>query len=137
MFNTPWGKYRVIHFPWGLTCAQDIFQQMMDQILEHCEGAIGIADDVHGKDDAEHDWNLHRFMNITHEHGLVFIESLMMLLSMEKMMMNITGTYTGSCAMPVSMDLPSVETNVKSRRNQSNSLAPSKMLMELIQTLKR
>ena len=34
MFNIPWGRYRFIHLPWGLTCAQDIFQQMMDQILE-------------------------------------------------------------------------------------------------------
>ena len=45
---------------------------MMDQILEHCEGAIGIADDVYGKDDEEHNWNLHRFMHIVHEHGPVF-----------------------------------------------------------------
>ena len=26
----------------------------------------------HGKDDEEHDWNLHRFMCVAHEHGLVF-----------------------------------------------------------------
>ena len=46
----------------------------MDQILEHCEGAIGITDDIiiHGKDDEEHDPNLHRFMCVAHEHGLVF-----------------------------------------------------------------
>ena len=31
-FNTPWGRYRFICLPWGLSCAQDIFQQMMDQI---------------------------------------------------------------------------------------------------------
>ena len=73
-FNTPWGRYRFVHLPWGLTCAQDIFQWMMDQILERCEGAIGITDDVviHGKDDEDHDQNLHRFMRIAHEHGLVF-----------------------------------------------------------------
>ena len=53
MFNTPWGRYRFVCLP----CAQDIFQQMMDQILECCEGAIGIADDVviHRKDNEEHD----------------------------------------------------------------------------------
>ena len=45
-FNTLWGHYRFVHLPWGLACAQDIFQGMMDQILEHCEGVIGIADDV-------------------------------------------------------------------------------------------
>ena len=69
MFNAPWGRYRFVHLPCGLTCAQDIFQWMMDQILECCEGAIGIADDViiHGKDDEEH-----RFMQVTCKHGLVF-----------------------------------------------------------------
>ena len=58
----------------GLTCAQDIFQEMMDQILECCEGDIGITDDViiHGKDDEVHSQNLHGFMCLAHEHGLVF-----------------------------------------------------------------
>ena len=32
-FNTLWGCYRFVHLPWGLVCTQDIFQQMMDQIL--------------------------------------------------------------------------------------------------------
>ena len=74
MFNTPWGHYRFVCLPWGLTCAQDIFQQMMDQILECCEGVIGIADDVvvHGRDDKEHDQCLHTLMQVTREHGLVF-----------------------------------------------------------------
>ena len=46
----------------------------MDQILERCEGAIGIADDVviHGKDDEEHNQNVPRFMRVAREHGLVF-----------------------------------------------------------------
>ena len=73
-FNTPWGRYRFVHLPWGLTRVQNIFQQMMDQILECCEGTIGIADDIviHGKDDEEHYQNLHRFMHVALEHGLVF-----------------------------------------------------------------
>ena len=47
---------------------------MLDQILEHCEGIIGIADDViiHGKDYEDHDRNLHNFMHAACEHGLVF-----------------------------------------------------------------
>ena len=47
---------------------------MMDQILQCCEGVIGIADDViiHGKDDEDHDRNLHNFMHTAYEHGLVF-----------------------------------------------------------------
>ena len=72
--NTPWRRYRFIHLLWGLTCAQDIFQWMMDQILECCEGAIKITNDVviHRKDNEEHNMNLHRFMHVAHEHGLVF-----------------------------------------------------------------
>ena len=47
---------------------------MMDQILEWCEGVIGIADDVviYGDDDEDHNWNLHNFMCRAQEHGLVF-----------------------------------------------------------------
>ena len=73
-FNTPWGRYRFVRLPFGLACSQDIFQQMMDQLLTRCEGVIGIADDivVHGKDDAEHDRRLHKLMRVAREHGLVF-----------------------------------------------------------------
>ena len=73
-FNTPWGWYRFVHLPFGLAYSQDIFQWMMDQILECCEGVIGITDNVvvHGKDDAEHDRHLHNLMQVACEHGLIF-----------------------------------------------------------------
>ena len=73
-FNTPWGRFRFVCLLWGLACAQDIFQCMMDQILTHCDGVIDIIDNVvmHGKDDKEHDKCLHKFMRITCEHGLIF-----------------------------------------------------------------
>ena len=73
-FNTPWGRYRFVCLPWGLSCAQDIFQRMMDQILEKCKGVIGIANDVviYGDDDEDHNWNLHNFMCRAREHGIVF-----------------------------------------------------------------
>ena len=73
-FNTLWGRFRFVCLPWSLACAQDIFQQMMDRILAHCDGVIGIADDVvvHGKDDKEHGKHFHKFMRVTCEHGLVF-----------------------------------------------------------------
>ena len=49
-FNSPFGIYRFLQLPFGLICSQDIFQKKMDQILEECQGCIGIADDitVHG-----------------------------------------------------------------------------------------
>ena len=70
-FNTPWGRFRFVCLPWGLACT---FQWMMDQIITHCNGVIGIADDVvfHGKDDNEHDKHLHKFMRVAHEHRSVF-----------------------------------------------------------------
>ena len=46
---------------------------MMDQILDCCIGVFGIEDDIiiHGKDNAERDRKLHKFMKVTREHGLV------------------------------------------------------------------
>ena len=47
----------------------------MDQILEECEGFIGIADDitVHGHTEAEHDAQLLKLMEVAQKYGLVFI----------------------------------------------------------------
>ena len=72
-FNTHRGRFHFVRLPFRLTCAQDIFQRMMNQILDCCEGVIRIADDIiiHGKDDTEHDRRLHKFMKVTREHGLV------------------------------------------------------------------
>ena len=73
-FNIPWCRFRFVYLPWGPTCAQDIFQWMMDQILTCWDRVISITDDVvvHGKDDKAHDKHLHKFMTVTCEHGLVF-----------------------------------------------------------------
>ena len=59
-FNSPFGRYCFLQFPFGLICSQDIFQKKMDQILEECQGCIGIADDItiHGCTEAEHDARL-------------------------------------------------------------------------------
>ena len=42
--DTHRGRFCFVHLPFGLTCAQDIFQRMMDQILDRCEGVIRITD---------------------------------------------------------------------------------------------
>ena len=72
-FNTHRGRFCFVCLPFGLAYTQDIFQRMVHKILDHCEGVIGITDDIimHGKDDAEHDRRLHKFMKVTREHGLV------------------------------------------------------------------
>ena len=73
-FNTPYGQYHSLHLPFGLACSQDVFQKRMDQILEECEGCIGIADDitVHCCTEAEHDAHPWKLMQVTWKYGLVF-----------------------------------------------------------------
>ena len=46
----------------------------MDQILEECQGCIGIADNItmHGHTKAEHDAHLRDLMCIAHKYDLVF-----------------------------------------------------------------
>ena len=46
-------------------------------ILEQCDGAEGIADDVvvYGATEDEHDKNLHQLMNVAMRNGLVFNSS--------------------------------------------------------------
>ena len=59
-FNSPFGRYCFLHLPFGFVCSQDIFKRKMDQILEECQGCIGITDDitVHGHTKVEHDAHL-------------------------------------------------------------------------------
>ena len=74
-FNSPFGRYRFQRLPFGLNLSQDVFQERLDQILEHCEGTIGIADDVavlNGKNEADDDENLHNLMITARQPGLVF-----------------------------------------------------------------
>ena len=49
---------------------------MMDQLLNHWNGVIGIADAVviYDKDDVEHDRCLHLVMEVAHKHGLMFTD---------------------------------------------------------------
>lgn len=71
-FQTPFGRFCFQRLPFGLSVSQDIFQLEMDRILEKCDGACGIADDViiYGSSEKEHDHNLINFMNIAKQHGL-------------------------------------------------------------------
>ena len=45
-FNTPIGRYRWLRLPFGIKCAPEIFQRIMDQMLEGITGATGIMDDI-------------------------------------------------------------------------------------------
>ena len=45
-FNTPFGRYRFLHMPFGLKMRQDVFQARIDQTFEGCSGVTGIAADI-------------------------------------------------------------------------------------------
>lgn len=59
-FNTPFGRYRFKRLPFGLVCAQDVFQQKMDEIFEGIPGVTPLVDDIiiSGATQEEHDKNL-------------------------------------------------------------------------------
>ena len=73
-FNSPFGRFRFCRLPFGLVCSQDIFQRKMDQVLEQCQGAVSIADDitVHGRTAEEHDSRLRAVMTAARKFGIVF-----------------------------------------------------------------
>ena len=76
-FRTPFGRWCFRRLPFGLSVSQDIFQQKMDDILDQCEGAVGISDDivVCGETEAEHDRRLIDFMKVARKDGLVLNSS--------------------------------------------------------------
>ena len=70
-FQTPWGRYRWLRMPYGISPAPECFQQRLDQYLEGVKGVYKIADDLliigQGDTDVEadrdHDENLRNLLN--------------------------------------------------------------------------
>ena len=75
-FNSPYGRYRFLRLPFGLVCAQDIFQRKVDETFSGLAGVTGIADDIivfrHKSDYSDHDANLDAVMQRARETGLKF-----------------------------------------------------------------
>jgi hypothetical protein len=59
-FNTPFGRFRFLHMPFGIRSAQDEFQRKIDEIYEGLQGVTTLVDDIliYGKMRKEHDENL-------------------------------------------------------------------------------
>ena len=45
-FQTPWGRYRYLRMPFGISPAPECFQRKLDQNLEGLNGVYKIADDI-------------------------------------------------------------------------------------------
>ena len=56
-FNTRIGRFRWLRLPFGIKCAPEIYQRIMDQMLENIQGATAIMDDIliAGRDTEHHD----------------------------------------------------------------------------------
>ena len=45
-FGTPYGRFRWLRLPFGLSVSPEIFQKRVNQVLEGLEGILNIADDI-------------------------------------------------------------------------------------------
>lgn len=45
-FNTPMGRYRWLRLPFGVSCAPEVYQRIMDQMLAGIDGAHVVIDDI-------------------------------------------------------------------------------------------
>ena len=120
-FNSPFGHFYFVHLPFGLIFSQYIFQQMMDQILDRCEGTIGIVGDVvmHSRDDKIHNWHFHKFMQVAYNYGLVF--------NLEKSVIKSNSISFFGCAYDTVAFTPMLQWSMKYMKYHYHSLSPSCM----------
>ena len=77
-FSTPFGRYKWLRLPFGISTAPEEFQRRQHEIIEGLEGVQVIADDflVYGQGDSyeeaviDHDRNLRRFLDRAREVNL-------------------------------------------------------------------
>ena len=77
-FNTPFGRYRWLRLPFGLSSAPEIFQSCQHQAVEGLQGVLSIFDKilVHEEGETEeeatrdHDAKVHALMERCHERNI-------------------------------------------------------------------
>ena len=71
-FATHMGLFRYKRLMFGITSAPELYQHIIQQILQGCDGVYNISDDiiVHGRNVQEHDERLKRVMERLREKGL-------------------------------------------------------------------
>ena len=72
VFSTHRGLFRYQRLFFGISCAQEMYQKVIQQLLQGCEGANNILDDiiVHGKNQKEHDKRLLKVLQTLKENNL-------------------------------------------------------------------
>ena len=64
--------YRYKRLMFGISCAPEMFQRIIQQVLQGCDGVSNIFDDiiVHGVTFNEHNQRLHQLLQRNRERGL-------------------------------------------------------------------
>ena len=71
-FNTPFGRYKYLRLPFGISSAPEIYHRTINSLFSHLEGVDTSMDDiiVYGSTPQEHDERLEATMNVVREVGL-------------------------------------------------------------------
>ena len=73
-FSTPFGRYRYLRLPFGISASSNLFKQKMEEICEGLSGVKAIVDDilVNGRSTEEHDKNLRNLFERARARGVRF-----------------------------------------------------------------
>ncbi|XP_033749315.1 uncharacterized protein K02A2.6-like [Pecten maximus] len=71
-FQTHQGMYRFKRLMFGISCAAELYNKIIQQVLRNCPGVNSIFDDivVHGASQSEHNKNLDKPLQTLREKGL-------------------------------------------------------------------
>ncbi|XP_021355871.1 uncharacterized protein K02A2.6-like [Mizuhopecten yessoensis] len=71
-FNTPFGRYRFLRLPFGISSAPEVYHKAIHMLFEHVEGASSIMDDiiVWGSTLEEHNQRLRKVLEATRAANL-------------------------------------------------------------------
>ncbi|KAK3084719.1 hypothetical protein FSP39_017965 [Pinctada imbricata] len=71
-FNTPFGRYRYLRLPFGITSASEVFSKRLQDLMKDLPGVECLVDDilVHGATNHEHDENVTRMLERCREINL-------------------------------------------------------------------
>ncbi|XP_055910452.1 uncharacterized protein K02A2.6-like [Eupeodes corollae] len=75
-FITSKGLFRYKRMMFGITCAPEIFQKLLERILLKCDGVMNFIDDilVYGKDETEHHERLNNVKEVLQQNNVVLCE---------------------------------------------------------------
>ena len=73
-FNSPFGRYRFKRMPFGISCAGEVAQKMVEKHFGDIPGALPVFDDIiiGGKNEEEHDLILCKVLTRAREHNIKF-----------------------------------------------------------------